>query len=51
VQYCENLIVEGNDFSEWQKEAEISIHNCMHGDVSDAVLKVTDHPNTYYYEN
>lgn len=51
VQFCGNLFVEANDFTEWHKEAEISIHRCAHGDISDTALKVTDHPNTYYYEN
>lgn len=51
VQYCDNVSVESNDFTQWQKDAEISIHECLHGDISDTALKVTDHPNTYYYEN
>jgi len=51
VQYCDNVSVESNDFTQWQKDAEISIHECLHGDISDTALKVTDHPNTYYYED
>lgn len=51
VQYCDSLIVEGNDFSKWKDNAEISIHNCVHNCVSDEKLRLTDNPNTYYYEN
>ena len=51
VQYCDSLFVESNDFTQWQKDAKISIHNCMHEEVSDNALKITNHPNSYYYEN
>ena len=48
VQYCGNVRIKGNDFSRWQQDATISIHDCMSVD-NDAPLPVVDNPNPYFY--
>lgn len=48
VQYCGNVRIKGNDFSRWQQDATISIHDCMSVD-NDAPLTVVDNPNPYFY--
>lgn len=48
VQYCGNVRIKGNDFSRWQQDATISIHDCMSVD-NDAPLPVVDNPNPYFF--
>lgn len=51
VQYCGNVVLEGNDFSGWKKNATLSIHDCVNADVGDCSLEVVDRPNPYFYGN
>ena len=51
VQYCDDVLIQDNDFSAWYEGAEISVHGCADGVVNDTDLVMTDNPNTYYYEN
>ena len=51
VQYCGNVVLEGNDFSGWKKDATLSIHDCVNADVGDCSLEVVDRPNPYFYGN
>ena len=48
LQYCGSVRIEGNDFSGWQPDATISIHDCL--DVAnDSPLPVVDRPNPYFF--
>lgn len=48
LQNCGRVVIRGNDFSLWQKDATISIHDCEAVD-SDASLPVIDRPNPFFY--
>ena len=48
VQYCGDVEIRGNDFSGWQQDATISIHDCRKVG-NDAPLPVVDSPNPYFY--
>ena len=48
VQYCGDVEIRGNDFSGWQQDATISIHDCRKVG-NDAPLPVVDNPNPYFF--
>ncbi len=50
VQFCGKVDIIGNDFSLWQPDATISIHNCVK--VNDqSGIKVVDSPNPYFFQS
>ena len=50
VQFCGEVNITGNDFSLWQPDATISIHNCVK--VNDqSGIKVVDSPNPYFFQS
>lgn len=51
VQYCGDVILEGNDFSRWKKDATFSIHDCVNVETGDCGLEIVDRPNPYFYGN
>lgn len=52
VQYCNNLILENNDFGKWKSDASISILKCNNVKESgNGVVKVVENPNKYFYQN
>lgn len=51
VQYCGNVVMEGNDFSMWQPDASISIHNCLNVKNDCTSVPVVDNPNPYFFQN
>lgn len=51
AQFCGNVTIVGNDFSNWRKDAFISIHECGECSISDCDLEVKDSPNPYFFQN
>jgi hypothetical protein len=51
AQFCGNVAIVGNDFSNWRKDAFISIHECGECSISDCDLEVKDSPNPYFFQN
>jgi hypothetical protein len=50
IQYCGDVDIVGNDFSRWQKDATISIHNCVEVE-NDSPIEVVDSPNPYFFQS
>ncbi len=50
IQYCGDVDIMGNDFSRWQKDATISIHNCVEVE-NDSPIEVVDSPNPYFFQS
>lgn len=50
VQYCGDVDITGNDFTQWQKDATISIHNCVEVK-NDSSVKVVDEPNPFFFQS
>lgn len=48
LQYCGNVTISGNDFSQWKPDATISVHNCLNIE-NDSTLPVVDSPNPFFY--
>lgn len=51
AQYCNNLVVEGNNFSDWRSDATISVIECSNKLIDEKRLKITKNPNKFFYEN
>lgn len=49
AQYCGKVVIEGNDFSQWQDDATLSFHNCVETQVSDCEYEVKDSPNPFFF--
>ena len=47
LQSCGEVKITGNDFSQWRKNATVSLHNCPEVN-DDSGLKVVDCPNPYF---
>lgn len=50
VQYCGDVKIVGNDFSKWEKDATISIHNCVEVE-NDSDVEVVDSPNPFFFQS
>ena len=50
ILYCGDVDITGNDFSQWQKDATISIHNCVEVE-NDSPVEVVDSPNPFFFSN
>lgn len=51
VQFCNNIIIERNDFSRWSPDATISIVNCANPTIDNGALLIVENPNKFFYEN
>lgn len=51
VQHCNNLVLEGNDFTNWKPNATISILDSRSVVDKDKKLKIVENPNKYFYQN
>lgn len=50
VQYCGDVEIEDNDFSQWKKNATISIHDCVEVE-NDSDVETVDSPNPFFYQS
>lgn len=50
VQFCGDVEIVGNDFSQWKKDATLSIHNCVEV-VNDSDVEVVDSPNPFFFQS
>ena len=50
VQYCGDVEITGNNFTQWQPDATISIHNCVEVK-NDSDVKVVDEPNPFFFQS
>jgi hypothetical protein len=50
ILYCGDVDITGNDFSQWQKDATISIHNCVEVE-NDSPVEAVDSPNPFFFSN
>lgn len=52
AQYCKNIVIENNDFSNWKNNFSFSIVECTNVEGSDIKKnEIKENPNKYFYEN
>ena len=51
MQYCGDVTIEGNDFSQWQPDATISLHNCLEVKNDCSTLPTVNNPNPFFFQN